>query len=733
MFVAAGSAVAVALGFFMLMYYGDPRTTFLGDVDQLYGRDAGAAFLLLPTLVAVAALYGRAKDEGESGYRSILWTTVALAVLLLAGVRTGVPAWRYALGVGLAVAIWLMVPRLRLAAVALVLFVGLAVAHREVQQRVAAMDYTNGARAMREAVLDRADWAVVRRSSPLRLLAGNGVGTFFMALDRERKPWTYAVSRGDEVVGRARRQLTEVVFERGAAGIALALAAGLACVAAGALAHRRARDGLDAALGAGLAAATVALGVFACFSNGAVGFGSGMMFWIGLGLLGSLSIECGRPAGLATSPEEESWRDEFQRRAKPRKLAAAMACGLVVVVAWCGLAARPFWAEYCLREAQAEDETCRSLFAQKKLAEGTLERVQAGAQREEGKLRTRSDAVRAATAACEAAVKGGEDGSKLKAVEAKKREAEAALAKQRAEAPKKKADFEAAALQAEEGLRSAAEEFEVCARRADAYTRRAAALSLGDRVWLSAQVQRALSDAAREEFAAAADRYERLDALCGPAFEFDARRAACYAKLGRPADAHELYKQYAQKNPFGAQCTLFTPRFPFYESWFVLIADERLKKSPNAHAWGIDFVAAADEGIKLCPDHYGLRLLRGEMLYRLGDKARSRDDMMAAAAVIDRALRDTDIPFLRANLLFERANANIHWDKEKALKDARQVFLERIDPRDPQNRDVLLKARQIILRLEPPKEKPPRAPETKGAPPPKAKPDAAPSGIPKEP
>lgn len=720
MFVAAAGAVAFALAFFMLLYYGDPRASFLGDIDGLSGRDAGAAFLLLPTLAAAAALYHLGKHEGEAGYRRVLWAAVFVAVLLLAGLRTQVPAWRYAVGAGLVVLVWRMLPRWRLAAVALAAALGLAAAGREVAQQAVALQHLSPLRSARSAVLDKAQWGLLRRSSLPRLLAGHGVGTFCLVFDRQRPVWTYSVSYGDEVVGHATRQLVEELVERGLVGAALGIAVGLACVVAGGLVCRRARDGLDAALGAGLAAAVVALGVFACFSDGALGFGSGMMFWVGLGLLGALSVECGRPAGLSWSPEETMAQAEARPRVRWRAIAAAAAAGLFMAAAWCGLAAGPFWAEYCLREGQAERSACQRLLAQKRLAERNVQARRAAVQQMRadlgGKLRAAEAALAAATTAHDEAAKGSGDTAPLLA---RMQAAAAELQKLRAAAKQGPGQIEATLPDLEESLRGTTAEYDESAARVAAYLRRAATLSLGDRVWLNAQTERALSDADNGNHQAAAERLEGLDALCGPAFALDVVRAGCYVKLGRPAEAHELYHRYSHKNPFGALCALFTPRVPFYEDWFALIADERLKKAPRAAGWARDFLASASLGLAWHPDHYGLLLLRGEMLYRFGERDRARDDMMAAAALIEDALRHISGPLPRATLYFELANANIHWDKAKAVKAAKQVFLEKVDFRDPQAQQVLFKAQQILRRLDPAsteKPKPPAADAT-GQPP----------------
>ena len=731
MFVAAGSVVAFALAFLMVLHYGDQRATFLGDIDPLSGREAGAAFLLLPTLIGAAALYQRTKGRDQSGYRGVVWLAVLLAMLLAAGVWTQTAAWRYAMGAGVALVAWLLLPRWRAVAAVLVLVVAVAAVQHETAQGRKVADYSAPFASVRRAVLDTADWRLLRGASPWRLLGGHGVGTFSLALDLDRPVWTYAATRGDAVVGHAGRQLTEELFERGVVGVALAIAAGVAFVVAGGLAFRRSRDGFDSAAGAGLAAYGVALGVFACFSSGAIGFGTGMMFWVALGLLGALSAGSGRPSALSWSPEEAAWRDEAGPRVRRGKSAAAAAAALGIVVAWALLAARPFWAEYCLREGIAEDRACRRDFAQKEVAEDAVVRHRAAVKRVlaelDAKLRSGQDALRSATADHGEAIKSGQDPAKAKALAEKKQAAATALDRLRAAAPRLKGELSVRGQQLEEAVDNARAKCEESARRTDAYLRRAARLSLGDRVWLIATIERARSEAACGAPAAALERLERFDAMCGPAFGFDVRRAACLARLGRAAEAHELYRRYARKNPFGADCALFEAELPFYKQWLVLLWEARRRKDPQADAWARDFIAAASDGLAWHPGHYGLLLLRGDMFFWLGDKARARDDMLAASAMIEDALGHITAPFVRASLYFELANANIRWDKEKALRAAERVFLE-VDSRDPRCQPVIESAAKIkdhleALKAKALKEKALKLPAPKAPAPPKAKAD----------
>ncbi len=727
-------------------------------------------------------LYRLAREEGQCSYQGVIWVAALLVVFLLAGLCAGEAAWRYGLGAGLAVLVWLMLPKWRLGAVALLVAVGIAVAHREIRQGALAYDYLNGSRSARRAVLDRAEWRMLRATPAARLVAGNGVGTFLLEFDRARPPETSAAAGGDRVMDHARRQLTEVLFERGIVGAEIAVVAGLACVAAGGLALRRARDPLDAALGAGLAASAVALGVFACFSNGAVSFRAGMVFWVALGLLGALSAECGRPSALSTSPEEDALRDETRPRRSVGRGAAAAAAGAALVAAWVALAARPFWAEYCLREGQGEDKDRQRLFVTLANCDATLRQVKADARRERAgwgaKLRAAEEALRAATAACDEAARSS-DAEKQAALAARKQAAAAALEKLRSTAEQRIAQFDAAAIEGRQAVQRAKADYEDSARRAERLLRRAAAWSLGDRVRLYAGIQLALSEPVRANPHLVAERLERLITLCGPAFHLDVQLAAAYAELERPADAHALYRRYAAKNPFAAKCASIEPEpiAPFYVPWLKLIDDEHRRKNPQAAAWAADFAAAASAGLAMRPDLYALRVLRGKMLYAVGprdpqhqamvaagesllvastgflwlpDHARlllrargilnavghedAARDMLAASAMINEELSRTPATFgtRRAMLYFELADANTLWNRALALKAANQVFLEKADPTDPRVVEARFLASRIIHQLQPPEERAPaavegrpRPPDTQAPPQPKTKADAS--------
>ncbi len=771
MFVAAASAVAGALAFLMLLLYGDPGTLFFGDIDHLPGPEAGAAFLLLPTLVAAALLYRHTKQEAypEAQYGRVIWLAALFVLFLLAGLRTALVeeryGWRYGIGAGLLVFAWLVLPRWRLVAVVLALALAGLAARRELTEGLKTARYADESDDARNAVLDTAEWRLVRQAPLGRLLAGNGVGTFRLELDAKRGPWTYAVTHGDVAIGHARRQLTEDLFERGVVGLALGVAMGLAWVVAGVLAFRRARDPLDSALGAGLAAAGVALGAFACFSNGAIGFGPGMVFWVGLGLLGALSAESGRPAGLSWSAEEEAWRGEVRSRWRRGRTAAAVVALGAVALTWLVLAARPFWAEYCLRDGLREHEAAKRLFDDTQrafryhhdVADRMLSELPA-------RRRSAEDALRAAAGTLREAMERGADGAKTEALAAKWRDAAARLDRVGPAVQQGLAHAAATIRKVNETIEGEAAKCEEAALHGDRLLRRAARLSLGDRVWLDAEIGLALSYTARGSFAEALDRCERLDvpvraaftdaacssyaealayfrrlrALCGPAFDFDVQLAECHAALGRLvkgedkeaealrcqrfAGAHRLYSSYADRNPLGALCTTFNPRVRFYEEWHRLIADELARKNPDAVTWASGFIGAAAEGLKWRPGHYGLLLLRGDILYWLRQPKAAREDVAAASAIIDYEISQTrkELGLRRASLYLDLANANLRWDPKKAIAAANAAFLERVNWGGPQAKLVQRKLGRILSVLGKPMEKPPKPPDTKAPAPPKA-------------
>jgi len=650
MFVTASGAVAFVVALLMAVFYGDPWSGFFGDLD-VAGREVGAAFLLVPTLVAAALLHGRpareAEDE-ERAYQKVIWLALLLVVLLVAGIRTGSAAWLYGLGVGVAVGAWLLVPRWRLLAAVLAVLVVVLLAGREARLRAAAAGAPWQA-PTRQALLHEADWALVRDGSIGRRLVGQGVGTLPVALDLTRPPATYAVPFGDKVEDHARRAATEVLYERGIVGLAFAALGGLACVVAGVLTLRRAGDRSDGALGAGLAAGVVAMGVYACLSHGVVSFGAGMAFWVAAGLLGALSASAGHGPARGWSAEEALARREAPSRGGGLRRASAVAALVVVVAGWFVIGARPFWAGYLLREGRAELEVSRRLGAQRASAAGLL----AGLRRSKGQ-----------------------------SVE----------------------EFAEARQRAEENLRQATAEHAESVRRADSLLRSAGRRSLDGRVWLNAQLSLARGEMARDEPEAAAQRYAALHDRCGPVFDLDVLRAECYERLGKPEQAHLLYHRYARKNPLAAQCTLFRTNTRLYAPWLRLIERQRRKPQPDPRwrSWARDFSDACADGLAVFPDHYGLLLLHGEMFYRLGRDEESFDLLVAAANVIRYRLAIRPYsPRTTASLLLELANACSHWDKATALSAVNRIGTLNIDFSNPSYAGILDSARALILALDP--------------------------------
>ncbi|MFP4058681.1 MAG: hypothetical protein ACLF0G_17580 [Candidatus Brocadiia bacterium] len=688
-FVAAASAVVFVVALFMLVVYGQSGTTFFGDLD-IPAREAGAAFLLIPTLVAAAVLYGRAGEDDAQGYKRVLWTAAVLLALLAAGLRTRSTAWVYGVGAGVAVALWLLAPRWRLAAVCLAVVLVAAVAYREAERRRETANILSEAPLARYAVFDRAEWALVGSQPWWRLAVGRGVGSFFVPFDHHRGVATYAMrsaSRSDDVLKtHPRRELTEVLFERGVVGLGLAVAAGLACVWAGVLALRRAGDGGDASLGGGLAAGVVALGVFACFSNGAIGFGASMAFWVALGLLGALSVLYGRAAALGLSAEEAA----SQAEAAPRlgRAAPAAVLGVVAVAAWVVLGVRPFLAEYHLREAEGELDTAQFL--------RRLERRLPAEAKKRGT--THQEAVQAT-------------------------------------------------------------------RRS---LRRAAALSLGARVWLNARVNLARCDGEFGEPRQALQRYGELEALCGAGFlNFDVLQAEACLELGSWDRAHEHCRRYATKNPFACPSALHHASVNVYEPWLMAILAQRSADGQLWRQWGHGLIDAASRALGIDPQRYMLRMFRGDMRYRLSrddldraielrkpldagllslgtlalrlshglpavpdrdllllfhrrtyeglDRAehyavradelwaQARGDLQDAAQTIHAALAEPHAPLKVAMLLNEYANACLHWDKQRALRAALGVPRVRADPNDPRFRIEVRRARRIVSVLAPPR------------------------------
>ncbi len=716
MFAAAASVVVAALALYMAAIHGDPQARFLGDLD-LSAREAGAAFLLLPTVVAAAALYQLAANP-ERNYRAVGWVTVALLAMLLGGLRTGSRAWLLAVGLGVAVAAWMMVPKWRFVVALLVVLVVLSSVQSELTQRAEALNFVRPTRGGYWALLDKADWRVVGNAGPGRLIFGSGVGSFFLALDRTRPPQTYAAPGGDKVVGHARRQLTEVLYERGLVGVALALACGLAWVVGGWLVFLQADNALDSALGAGLAAGGVALGAFACLSNGTIGFAAALNCWLGLALLGALAGRWGRPAALAWSDEEECARRERGAAAGRFRSLAACVAAIVVGALWWRLGLRPFWSQWCLRDGDAEVRTTERLAAR-----ATSQAVVLAATRTLGKqaieelkaaVGESEKAAKKAAEALQAAQEQGAAKEKLQQLQKAKAAAEKKFSDQRRLLGQRSAILEAASKAREATLAAARAAHEGSLERARSLLETASRLALGGRVWLNAQLRLAVLEMNEEDFAGAATRLRKVEGRCGgPAFDLDALRAQCYAGLRRPAEAHALFKRYAAKNPFAAACAIRKPRVAIVGRWCTLIDKARRRNVPQWRQWAEEFVEATSRGLKLDPENYALLSFRGDMRYRLGQRGESRSDMAAADRLITRHLVMTKSPALRAKLLSELANVNFHWNKERALKAAQEVLALNLDWSKPEFRPLGREAARFIQILRPPKSPSPKEPTRK--------------------
>jgi len=660
-FLAAASAVAAVVAVLMIVLYGTPRSGFFGDMD-IKGSEVGAAFLLVPTLVAGALLYGRPGErrDVEKSYGKVLWLALLLVVLLVAGIRANSVGWAYGLGAGVVVVAWLLLPRFRPAlAVLAVVVIVLAVANERKVSRRAEGSVADP--RTREALLDQTERALVVGRSADRVLLGGGVGTFLLELDAKRPPETYAISYGDMVEGHARRALTEVLFERGLVGLALALAGGAACLVAGVLALKRAKASGDAALGAGLAGAVVAMGVCACLANGTVSFGSGMLFWIAVGLLGALSVGTGRPAALSWSEEEEMGRRERTLGAESLRGPAAIVGAVAVALLWFALGFRPLWASLALRDGRSELDAARALGAQRADAEQKLVGLRQRAQR--------------------------------RARELEKDEQLAAEARQEVE-------------RAETRLKLTTQGYRASLLRARSSLERASRMTLDGRVWLNAQISLVMSELAAVQPEAALARCQGLESRCGSSFAIELLGATCYTMLDRPAEAHKLFRRYAERNPLGAECALFRTNSDLYRRWMRLIELERQKPRPDPQwrEWALDFNDACARGLAIFPEHYGLLINYGEMLYRLGCDDESYDLQMAAGNVVRYHLAVRRYgPRLTASLLLDLADAYAHWDKPAALAAVNRIGSGDlgIDFRLPMYRDVFDKAVAMKNFLDP--------------------------------
>ena len=676
MTVKAAGAVAFVLALWMVVAFEYRAAGFFGDRD-LVGRDVGAAFLLIPTLVAAAVLYGsRRADDEERDYRTVLSTAALLVVLLAAGLRASVAAWLTGLGIGVAVVVWLLLPRWRILAPLVAALVVVVAAQREATQAQWTQGEFVDTYAARQARLDRADRQLWRSQPLLQRLAGSGVGTFFVAYDHSRPLDTFAALRGDGLIDHARRQVSEVLFERGIVGVLLALAAGAACVAAGVMCSRRARDELDSVLGAGLGAGVLALGVFACASNGAIGFGASMMFWIGVGVLGSLTALYGREAGLGHSTEEEAYRTERRPTRRGGRLAVCVGGGVVAVVLWFAVGAQPFLAEVRLREGVEEHTALTALIKQYKRL---IERRDEFSPNELRYLALRREARTRPAAAAEAE----------------------ALAQK---LPRKLVERLEAFIESVQVGRIGLLE---SARRTREQFLQAARLSLGDRVWLTAQVNllryaidRFAMDARnREEVLGIA---ERVEGSCGPLFTLDVEVARFQLATGQFDDAHRRFRRYARKNPFAATDALKRSNTDVYRYWAMMIAIRHQAGDPRAVAWAQDFEDAARRGIRFDGSRYALLMHWGKLLYQLGRTEEAYTHMYRALDVIEGQLAYRRPRMMQADLLLDAAAAALPWDPEMALGLAGQVFMIGIDPAKPENARLVQRALAIIRVVGPP-------------------------------
>ncbi|MFW6161450.1 MAG: hypothetical protein ACODAJ_01700 [Planctomycetota bacterium] len=677
LFLRACFAVVAVMAVLMIVFYGQPHSGFYGDADVL-GSEVGAAFLLVPTLVAGALLLGRLERpvDVERSWARVLLLSGLLVLALAAGLRADSAAWAYGLGAGVAVSS-VLVRRLRPVGVVLALVVvGLCVAREwRIDARAEGPirdPATREAALAREALLDEAEWDLALGRGAGRALWGSGLGTFSLVFDVHRPMETYASSYADRIEGHARRAASEMLFERGLVGAAIAVAVGLASLAAGVLAFRRARTEGDAALGMGLGAGVLAMGVAGCLSHGMVSFGARIVFWLGAGLLGALSVRTARPAGLSWSPEEA-----LGRRGRPKglgRLRGLVAVGgvAVLVLVWLATALQPLRGSLALRDGRSELDTTQALGAQRANAQQMLIGLRQRAER---------------------------------------------MAEDLAARPEPPADLRRQAERAQEAVERAEQQLELVtgdyaesirlSRRA---LERAARLSLDGRVWVNTEISLVMVELAAREPQAALERYRDLAARVGSSFALDLLGANCYIALDRPAEAHKLYRRYSRRNPLAASCALFHTNTHLYERWLALIDGERRKPEPDPawRAWAWDYAEACARGLAVLPEHHGLLMSAGEIFYRLGRDAASYDHQMAAATIIRLHLGDPQRrrrygPRMIANLLLDLANTCVHWDKPTALAAVNRIGAGELglDPTLPMYRDIFERVGRIRAFLDP--------------------------------
>ena len=708
-FVAASSAVALVLAVFMVMLYGEAHQTFFGDVD-LVGRGVAAAFLLVPTVVAAAMLYALGAEEDESAFKVIIWLTALLLVMLVAGFRTlgsgwtheawllalwPREAWLLAVGTGLAIVVWLMLPRLRLGVVALVVFMVVVATRVEVRVAGAAEDFLTNKPMAYYGLMDATDRQLFRSGTVPQMLFGRGVGTYILDLDRSRGPATYATPRGNIAESHARRYVSEVATERGVVGLLLGIAMGAACLVAGAMAFRRAQTRFDAALGAGLAGGVAAMGVFGCYSSGPAGFGANMAFWMALGLLGALSVGTRRAAATSYSAEEEAAGRERGRAVPAWRGVVAVGGGVAAAALWFALALRPFLADWYLKEGVSEYQHSTSPGADAEF------------------LRRAEDYL---GKACSLGM-----GDRVW-LQSQVTQAQWALdLADRASVQRRitvgQYDF------AQRKLSDAEHYLERCEDVCDRVLALDFSLGRCYAVALNSQIARVLfekattagatvlqritldqHDLAEKKYSEAAKRLEELEDLCGgPFFDLDVLLGRCYVELGQPKVASEkFFARYLHKDPFAISSALNPKRENGYGFWFKLIYDEREKQNPGWVSWAKSLTKIATAGLKTDPSRYPLLMCRGRLAEFLGSRENMLRDMADAAKLIKKELdrQERYPPVIRGRLIVEYAEALGFVNTTKALEAIKGISGLGLSTDDPTSASVLYDATRVRMYLE---------------------------------
>ncbi len=696
-FVAASSAVALVVALLMAMVYGEQHQPFFGDVDLL-GRSVAAAFLLVPTLVAAAMLFGLGPDEDESAYKPVVWLVVVLIGLLLGGLRTlgsswPPAAWVLGLGAGVAIVVWLMLPKWRLGAVALAVFLVVAAMRTEVDVARASKDFLTAKPLAHYGLFDATDRQVFRSGSFGQVLFGRGVGSYLLVLDRHRTPETYATPRGGIPEGHARRYVMEVATERGVVGLALGAAMGVVCLVAGAMAVRRAQSRFDAALGAGLAAGVAAMGVFGCYSNGTAGFGAGMAFWVALGLLGALSVKASREAALGYSAEEESGARERRSTAPAWRGIVAIGGALAVLAVWFALAVRPFLADWYLKEGVGEVQDSASRGAGPEFVRRAESYLGTACSMSLGDRLWLQSQVWQAQLALDQADRGSTLSQMLVAQYNLVQRMSSEFVK-RLE-PWEDACGPILALDFLLGRCSA-----VSLNKP--VTRALFELATADGAAMLEQATRTGDNLAQQKYPEAAARLEHLEELCGRVFDLDVLLGRCHAELGQPKAASEFFARYLRKDPFAISSALHPRRLNCYDFWFKVIYDERQKENPAWEGWAKTLAETAAAGLEIDPNRYALLMLHGQLERYLGNPSQMRHDMAQAAEILKEELKMQEHypPVIRGRLLVERANALLFVDKAEALRTIKGVASLGLSRDDPPSFSVLQQALQLQMELE---------------------------------